>query len=261
MTTTQTGPFLGVAAAPGWEWVKLADEAEPGTALAVPNRVQWAGEVDGARVVATWSVSTDSIECTGLEIRGPVKSSTLRTLGLDGRGREAAAGLAMTRRSVIADLLPDAPIPADWMRGASRVVRQPGVSAQRAADRLADGRGKPAVSHADLVEAARIYNATPQRPAKAVATLMGLEARTASRRIQQARAAGLIRDAPERRVGLTDAELEAVARVYVGAPEAPVAAVAKHLGDASGGKSKRTAARVIAQARERGLIPPLEGGN
>ncbi|MGI8699612.1 MAG: hypothetical protein ACR2JU_00085 [Nocardioidaceae bacterium] len=66
-----------------------------------------------------------------------------------------------------------------------------------------------------------------------------------------------IEDAQASRTGPSDDELEEVARVYSDAMDAnPTEAVQKNLGYGS----RRTAARRVEQARQRGLLPPTTPG-
>lgn len=137
-------------------------------------------------VEARFEVREGVPECVEFSLRSKpggraVRTSDLRLFDLDGITLNT-----FTRRGAIRKKLPDTPGPAEpiadereWWRANAAVA-----DAQRR---------RKSVSQWELEEVARIYNENVERhPTKAVEQAMSLTPRTAARRVQQARDAGLL---------------------------------------------------------------------
>lgn len=197
--------------ATGWGWARIeAPIGEPFRSApdgvwdqgvevyVVPDRLRWTREVDGQlRVAADFVISGHKVLCVGVQHFGsvdqPVSTRAVRDVALDEVGRAAIVAQAKSEQ---------------WGREQTEAERASGNESaaffhtehvatsredRRAIGRAMKGtRGRPRVPDAELERAADIYRSEPRHPVQAVAAMLDLSPRTAARRIEQARKAGLL---------------------------------------------------------------------
>ena len=163
----------------------------------VPPRVLFSHEGEGGEpdLRMLFEVRDDRPECTEITItvkpggRG-IRTADLHTLNLDAMTTNVFAQVAVMRNRI--NPFDGTPVPDDTIllhgpRDEAEARRlQRDIYETRAARR-------GTVTRAELEEAARVYRENVDgSPTRAVAMLCGYSERTAARRVQQARAAGLL---------------------------------------------------------------------